>query len=197
MKIYGVFNMSSLSEDIQKKYLENPFNGIEVDWARKILKVEYIYDKKTQEIKKTDLVNSLGEPNYFQISIKIPDKVFVIGLIEKGFTMPISGKDGKFLLININEGTTAVEYFNRRLRATYFGFRKQENMNFVIEYPRYEIKIPYFLDSKEKAREFLNANSIPYDIGLAFEKISSYLSFKNDFLKNKQDINFEDGMGWI
>ncbi len=190
MKIYGIFSLSSLSEDIQK-YLENPINGIEVDLGRKILKVEYFHDKKTREIKR-NLNISLGEPNYFQISIKIPDAVFVVGLTEKGFFMPIIGKEGKFLLIN--REATAVEYFDRRLRATYFAVVKRENKNFLISYLRYEIKIPYFLDSQENIKDFLDANLIPFDIRSAFNKIAHHLSFEK---KENQELDPDDGMAWI
>ncbi len=191
MKIYGIFSLSFLSEDIRQKYLKNPFDGVEVDLAKKILKIEYIYDKKTREIIKRNLIDNLGEPNYFQISIKIPEKVVAVGLTEKGFFSPIVNKEGKFLLIN--REATAVEYFNSRLRATYFSTLKKDNKNFLISYLRYEIKIPYFLESKENIENFLNANLIPFDIKLAFDKIAHHLNFE----KENQEIDPDDGMAWI
>jgi hypothetical protein len=97
-------------------------------------------------------IDNLGEPNYFQISIKIPEKIVVVGLTEKCFFSPIVNKEGKFLLIN--KEATAVEYFNSRLRATYFSTFKKENKNFLISYLRYEIKIPYFLNSQEDKENF-------------------------------------------
>jgi hypothetical protein len=188
MKVYGIF---SLSEDIRQKYLESHFDGVEVDLEKKILKIEYLYDKKTREIKRNLKIDNLGEPNYFQISIKIPEKIVVVGLTEKCFFSPIVNKEGKFLLIN--KEATAVEYFNSRLRATYFSTFKKENKNFLISYLRYEIKIPYFLNSQEDKENFLNANLIPLDIKSAFDKIAYHLNFE----KENQELDPNDAMAWI